>query len=122
VFLNSKDEYSIINQEYGKWVDDNWFSNDSYKTYNNYFYYGDKKVSKLESDVDPYNSCFDDEVFEDICAHYSLDAYDFDNSLWLVEYYMELNKCESMLDLWEILYIDEEEQEININNEKLWED
>lgn len=121
VFLNSKDEYSIINQEYGKWVDDNWFSNDSYKTYNSYYYFGNEKVSKLESDIDPYGNSFDDEVFEDICAHYSLDAYDFDNSLWLVEYYMELNKCESMFDLWEILYIEEEELD-ELKNEKLWED
>lgn len=46
IFLDSKDKYTIVNEEMGKWSSGNWYSNDSYKEYNNYVYYGNQKVSK----------------------------------------------------------------------------
>lgn len=46
IFLDSKDKYTIINEEKGKWIDGNWYSNDSYKDYNNFYYYGNTKVTR----------------------------------------------------------------------------
>jgi len=44
IFLDSKDKYTIINEELGKWSSGNWYSNDSYKQYNDFKYYGNQKV------------------------------------------------------------------------------
>jgi hypothetical protein len=44
IFLDSKDKYTIINEEFGKWSSGNWYSNDSYKQVNDYKYYGNQKV------------------------------------------------------------------------------
>ena len=44
IFLDADDKYTIINEELGKWADGNWYSNDSYKQYNDYKYYGNTKV------------------------------------------------------------------------------
>jgi hypothetical protein len=48
VFLDSQDNYCIMNEKYGHWdeTQDNWFSNDSYKSYNDWVYFGNTKVSR----------------------------------------------------------------------------
>jgi len=49
VFLDSNDNATIINEDKGHWDGDNWFSNDSYKSYSEYLYYGNQKVSRGKS-------------------------------------------------------------------------
>lgn len=46
VFLNSDNEYKIVNEKAGHWSMDCWFSNSSYKQVNNYVDYGGTKVYK----------------------------------------------------------------------------
>lgn len=48
VFLDSQDNYCIMNEKFGHWdeTQDNWFSNDSYKSYNDWVYFGNTKVSR----------------------------------------------------------------------------
>ena len=50
IFLDSADNWTIVNEDLGKWDGDNWYSNDSYlcspaptkksKNYSDYYYYG----------------------------------------------------------------------------------
>lgn len=109
IFLNSKDEYTIINEENGHWKDDNWFSNDSYKEYNDFVYYGNKKVDKKTetkySEFDYVDK--DDEwswdIYNDVCNMYGLDPED-EQTYDLLDYYMELNFCDNIEDLWCKLY------------------
>lgn len=49
IFLNTENEISIVGEEKGHWVNDNWFSNDSYKEVNTYVYYGNIKKDKTVS-------------------------------------------------------------------------
>lgn len=49
IFLDNKDKYTIINEEMGKWSSGNWYSNDSYKEYKPYVYYGNQKVAKTNT-------------------------------------------------------------------------
>ena len=44
VFLNTNDDYAIVNEKAGHWSNDCWFSNNSYKQVNNYVDYGGTKV------------------------------------------------------------------------------
>ena len=46
VMLDLDNNHAIINENSGHWFEDNWYSNSSYKTVNNYVDYGGKKVSK----------------------------------------------------------------------------
>jgi hypothetical protein len=48
IFLDSQDNYCIVNEKFGHWdkTQDNWFSNDSYKSYNDWVYFGNTKVSR----------------------------------------------------------------------------
>jgi hypothetical protein len=46
VFLDSKDNHTIINEKLGHWHEGDWFSNDSYKSYSDFVYYGNEKVYK----------------------------------------------------------------------------
>lgn len=46
VFLNNKNEPTIINEEAGHWVGDTWFSNSSYKQVNSWVDYGGTKKAK----------------------------------------------------------------------------
>jgi hypothetical protein len=61
IFLNNDGRYRIINEHYGHWVGNNWYSNDSYKWVNNYVYYGNQKVSKYDSKLDASARTFVDE-------------------------------------------------------------
>jgi hypothetical protein len=45
IFLDDKDDVTIVGEEKGEWVDGCWFSNTTYK-YSNYIDYGGKKVYK----------------------------------------------------------------------------
>jgi len=125
IFLDNKDNYTIINEELGKWSSGNWYSNDSYKQVNNYKYYGNQKVynktdDKVEpkgsdykgwydykTDYDAYDDCpiheneIDEwEMYEVVCDIYGLDPND-DKALAELETYMTINGCETLTELYE---------------------
>jgi|GEM_PF-895717 len=52
IFLNSRNEWSIINEEAGHWADGNWFSNNSYKCVSRYLDYGGTKVLRGDYRMD----------------------------------------------------------------------
>jgi hypothetical protein len=100
----------------GKWVDGNWYSNDSYKQYNDYKYYGNQKVyndKKVDDKVvglyvDPAytleDNWIEDEwtMYEYICDVYGLDL-ESEATFEYIEYYMELNKVDNITDLYRTL-------------------
>lgn len=49
IFLDSKDNHTIINEEAGIWDNGNFFSNDSYKESNDFEYFGNIKRSKFSA-------------------------------------------------------------------------
>lgn len=124
IFLAADDRYTIINEELGKWTDGNWYSNDSYKQYNDYSWYGNTKVSKSSKandidwdayEFDTYNGGYtinkdeidyntDDEwlMYDYICNVYGLDAND--ESAWDdVDYYMTLSGANDIPELYKML-------------------
>lgn len=126
IFLDSKDKFTIINEQLGHWKDDNWYSNDSYKSYNDFVYYGNTKVSKKEkkqyvfndTELDSWNDSFiknkvvdrsdfvsdwEYDVYLDICDIYGLDPEE-DSSFDEIEIYMELNDCLTIEELFNKLY------------------
>lgn len=52
VFLDTNNEWNIINENRGHWYDGNWFSNSSYVEKNDYVWAGNKKVSKQSEKYD----------------------------------------------------------------------
>lgn len=46
IFLNSDDDFAIVNEKAGHWNMECWFSNSSYKQVNDWVDYGGKKVKK----------------------------------------------------------------------------
>lgn len=129
IFLDADDRYTIINEECGKWVDGNWYSNDSYKQYNDFKYYGNKKVyntatpststypaykldawdKERDDEWNAYNGTTDDisaedewTMYEYICEMYGLDPND-ETSWDEIEHYMDLNNCYEIADLYKIL-------------------
>lgn len=108
IFLDSKDEFTIVNEELGKWTDDNWYSNDSYKSYNDWSYHGNQKVSKTTTvdyskDSLVIDQDYELELYLDLCEIYGLDDTDEVQSYGYIEYYMELNNCETMEQLWDLV-------------------
>jgi hypothetical protein len=109
IFLDRNDKYTIINEDMGKWTDGNWYSNDSYKEYNNYVYYGNTKVSKSNAKVE--SSTWDDfglnewEMYDYICDIYGLDPND-DGSFKDIEYYMALNNAKNITEFYNMLVED----------------
>lgn len=125
VFLDIDDKYTIINEELGKWADGNWYSNDSYKQYNNFKYYGNTKVYNTQSTrhaIDAWERDWDNpnswsyipevvedniqlnewEMYEDICDIYGLDPNN-EYSWEEVESYMVLNDCDDIESLHKLL-------------------
>lgn len=49
VFMDQDEKFTIINEEKGKWSNGNWYSNDSYKKVNDYYYRGSEKVRKTSN-------------------------------------------------------------------------
>jgi hypothetical protein len=133
IFLNIDDKYTIINEHLGKWTDDNWYSNDSYKQYNDYSWHGNNKVSKslkapvtapakstnkkskgyVDKDtVDYYASGKDIDSgfnYDDEWAMYDriCDIYGLDPTDELtwndIEYYMFLNDCDNITEFYKTL-------------------
>jgi hypothetical protein len=131
LFLDADDRYTIINEEMGKWTDGNWYSNDSYKQYNDYKYYGNVKVSntkgytaKIQDDFDKfddwdYTKSWDTtittttttttedvidewDMYEEVCDIYGLDPNE--ESTWeQIETYMEINQAEDIEELYNLL-------------------
>jgi predicted glutamine amidotransferase len=54
IFLNSKNEWSIIGESKGHWADGNWFSNDTYKYVSQYLDYGGTKIARGSYKYEPY--------------------------------------------------------------------
>lgn len=117
IFLDSKDKYTIINEEMGKWSSGNWYSNDSYKQYNDYKYYGNTKVyTKTEgaATTKPFSHWIgadleDDEVLIDewdaydyLCDLYGLDP-EADDSFDELEGYMAMNNVDELVDLYKLI-------------------
>lgn len=46
VFMDEDEQFTIINEDRGKWSNGNWYSNDSYKRVNSFYYRGSEKVTK----------------------------------------------------------------------------
>jgi hypothetical protein len=46
IFLDSSNNWTLINEQNGHWFENNWYSNNSYKQKNNYVFAGNKKVYK----------------------------------------------------------------------------
>jgi hypothetical protein len=127
LFLDADDKYTIINEELGKWADGNWYSNDSYKQYNDYSYYGNVKVSKTTAmtptissyKVDAWDDAWDkkwdytpaviddeplDEwsMYEEICDIYGLEVND--ELTWdSIQGYMDMNLVNSIEDMYNLL-------------------
>lgn len=127
LFLDADDKYTIINEELGKWADGNWYSNDSYKQYNDYSYYGNVKVSKTTAmtpnsatiKLDAWDDAWDkrwdytpaviddeplDEwsMYEEICDIYGLDVND--EGTWdQIQVYMDMNLVNSIEDMYNLL-------------------
>jgi predicted glutamine amidotransferase len=130
VFLDNKDKYTIINEELGKWSSGNWYSNDSYKEYKPYVYYGNQKVAKgADKTVDfsvkwddmdvwdnlgnaPSNTTLSDdeelydewEIYEYLCDLYGLDPND-EESFKDIEMYMALNNVTTISELYDAIVI-----------------
>lgn len=126
IFLDNKDRYTIINEELGKWSSGNWYSNDSYKQYNDFSYYGNEKVSKTATttkkfddvyeygntyDYNQYDTLYDDEyvdaedewtMYEYICDVYGLDPEE-ESSFKDVEMYMTINDVDSISGFYNML-------------------
>ena len=66
VFLSSGNTHTIINERMGHWVGDDWFSNTSYQSYNDYVWAGNTKVSKPKASksIPALPTLFDDEIDE----------------------------------------------------------
>jgi predicted glutamine amidotransferase len=127
LFLDADDKYTIINEELGKWADGNWYSNNSYKQYNDYSYYGNVKVSKTTAMTPTISSykvnawddawdkrwdytpaVIDDEpldewsMYEEICDIYGLDVND--ELTWdSIQGYMDMNLVDSIEDMYNLL-------------------
>ena len=127
IFLDNKDKYTIVNEELGKWSSGNWYSNDSYKEYNNYVYYGNQKVSKTTDKAVDFSAKWDDmdtwdnttpktfsydeeelvdewEIYEYLCDMYGLDPND-ESSFKEIEIYMDLNEAKTITELYDIIVI-----------------
>ena len=55
VFLDSNNEWNIINENRGHWFEGDWFSNSSYLQRNDYVWAGNRKVSKKEEKANFWN-------------------------------------------------------------------
>ncbi len=125
IFLDSKDRYTIINEDLGKWNSGNWYSNDSYKQYNDFHYYGNQKVSKTNTSTtkkfddvwsddydynyNQYDTFYDDvdendewAMYEYICDVYGLDPEE-EATFKDIEMYMTLNDADSISGLYNML-------------------
>jgi predicted glutamine amidotransferase len=117
VFLDINDKYTIINEEDGHWKNDNWYSNTSYESYNDYVWAGNTKVYKnknkdktqyKESVPYTYENIGDDkfdeyDVYLDLCDMYAMDAEE-DETFLFIEEQMFINGCETLGDLWDLFY------------------
>ena len=126
IFLDIDDKYTIINEELGKWTDGNWYSNDSYKQYNTYKYYGNVKVAnttttksttKVEDEFNTWTgtkgwdtpSVIEDEYVMDewdmyaaLCDIYALNP-DEDATWDQIQDYMEINQAEDIQELYDLI-------------------
>jgi hypothetical protein len=127
--FNDMLKYTIINEGLGKWSGGNWYSNDSYKEYKSYVYYGNKKVSKTEvngntyepkvydkkssyspdyNSIDGWNETPNNELLDEwdmydyLCDIYALDPND-DASFNDLETFMSLNNVNTLAELYNLI-------------------
>lgn len=70
VFLDSANNHTIINEDWGMWEGDNWYSNDSYKQSWDYVYYGNVKKKKTKG-----TCTIDDDGWGDWYSKYDTKEY-----------------------------------------------
>jgi hypothetical protein len=97
VFMDETEVFTIINESKGSYDGLNWYSNDSYKRVNNYYYAGNKKVAKtgvstnVSTPVPPDTvkiplQQYDDQAYKDWCkGYYGYLDDEPDESLFLPE-------------------------------------
>jgi len=84
IFLNNKDEYTIINEKHGHWdKKGNWFSNDSYKAVSSFVYYGNNKVTKGAKSIGVNKYLLDDDFWG------GSDDFSKDDTAWSYDKTME---------------------------------
>lgn len=113
IFLDINDKFTIINEEDGHWKNDNWYSNTSYESYNDYVWAGNKKVAKDKTKYKesvPYtNEYTEDEhadefdIYLDLCDMYKMDS-EADETYLFIEEQMFINNCKTLGDLWDLFY------------------
>ena len=105
IFLDNKDKYTIINEELGKWTDGNWYSNDSYKEYKDYVYYGNQKVAKAGTGVSSWSlDNFKDEWDDEEVIGKKVNVYPtgYDDYLYDDELYDEWEIYEYLCDIYNL--------------------
>ena len=110
VFLSSDNTHTIINERLGHWVEDDWFSNTSYQSYNDYVWAGNKKVSRTSTlnektqDDDFYGDIYGQSVMQmtlnDVVDEVRM--YFDDVSEGEVIKFMQLTGCSLDYVIWEI--------------------
>lgn len=129
VFLDNNGRYKIINEHYGHWSGNNWYSNDSYKSVNNYVYYGNQKVSKTSgtslsardfqdgyddfpdygyslpskgSEKLSYDGLTEFECYEELCSFYGLQPYTDEAEVQIQQAMHEedVDNCIDLYDCW----------------------
>lgn len=81
IFLDNQENHKIINEHLGVWDDGDWFSNESYKSNLNFYFFGNQKVAKQNHNQKDF-LCFDEfddlnhfDKFENIENHFDFESY-----------------------------------------------
>jgi predicted glutamine amidotransferase len=81
LFLNSDDDFAIVNEKAGHWNLNCWFSNNSYKQVNNWVDYGGKKVSKSTFGYGSYNTYGYGKTYKPVASSSGTSKSSIDSSL-----------------------------------------
>lgn len=95
IFLDNKNRYTIINEQLGHYDKfGNWFSNDSYQSWNDFEYFGNKKVKKQ------YKAAKND--YFDFDYDYKIE----NKSILSQDEFTHLEKLEFLADVYMLSYSD----------------
>jgi hypothetical protein len=103
VFLDSNDNHTIVNEKSGHWTGNDWYSNDSYLTNYDFYYYGNEKVSKnnlnCDFDYDKAYKATTDSYLEEYLSFYQNAT---EENISLIEYVTGIDRNASeFIDLIE---------------------
>jgi predicted glutamine amidotransferase len=103
VFLDSNDNHTIVNEKSGHWNGNDWYSNDSYLTNYDFYYYGNEKVSKnslnCDFDYDKAYKATTDSYLEEYLSFYQNAT---EENISLIEYVTGIDRNASeFIDLIE---------------------